>query len=62
MNPHKPKPPQFIEYVKIRNSGVTNMFDIDRVCELSTKGLTEDMCFFIMDQFEELAKEYNVKI
>lgn len=58
----KPTKSQFMDYVRIRNSGVTNMFAISTVCRLSHTGLTEDICFYIMDNFEELAEEYNIKI
>ena len=46
----KPKKSQFMDYVRIRNSGVTNMFDIRTVCEYSHTGLTRENCFYIMRQ------------
>ena len=46
----------------IRDSGVTNMWDITTVCNLSPIGLTKDICFYIMDHFVELAEEYGVEI
>ena len=58
----KPTKEQFEDYVGIRNSGMTNMLDINRVCELSDTDLTKQNCCYIMDNFEELAKEYNVEI
>ena len=58
----KPTKEQFEDYVSIRNSGVTNMFDVTMVCALSCTGLTKDICFYIMKQFSELAEEYNVDI
>lgn len=58
----KPTKEQFEDYIKIRNSGVTNMWDVHTVCALSNTGLTKDNCVFIMYNFNDLAKEYNVKI
>lgn len=61
-NKNKPTKVQFLEYVDIRDSGVTNMFDVDYVCRLSDYGLTKDMCRYIMEHFVELADEYGVEI
>ena len=58
----KPTKEQFQDYVSIRDSGVTNMFDVRRVCELSSTGLTKEICRYIMKYFEELAEEYGVEI
>lgn len=58
----KPTKEQFEDYIRIMNSGVTNMFAISIVCDLSTTGLTKDNCFYIMDNFKELAEIYNVAI
>lgn len=58
----KPTKEQFEDYIRIRDSGVTNMFAISIVCDLSTTGLTRDNCFYIMDNFKELAEIYNVAI
>lgn len=58
----KPTREQFQEYVDIRDSGVTNMFDVRMVCALSSTGLTRDICLYIMQHFAELAKEYEVQI
>ena len=58
----KPTKEQFEDYVKIRNSGVTNMCDIRTVMALSMTGLTRPICFYIMKNFEALAKEYEVEI
>ncbi len=58
----KPTKEQFEDYVAIRNSGVTNMFHVTMVCELSTTELSKENCFYIMKHFDELAKEYNVDI
>lgn len=58
----KPTKEQFEDYVRIRNSGITNMCAIDVVCALSLSGLTKSICFYIMGNFEELASEYEVEI
>lgn len=53
---------QFEDYVRIRNSGVTNMYDVKTVCALSTEGLTKEICFYIIHNFIELAELFEVKI
>ena len=58
----KPTKEQFEDYVAIRDSGVTNMFDIGYVCDLSTTGLTREICLYIMKHFTDLAKEFEVEI
>lgn len=58
----KPTKEQFEDYVSIRNSGVTNMFDVKTVCNLSSTGLTKDICMYIMNHFTELASKYEVEI
>lgn len=58
----KPTKEQFKDYVRIRDSGVTNMFDVRTVCELSYTGLDRNICLYIMKHFAELAEEYEVEI
>lgn len=58
----KPTKEQFEEYVAIRDSGVTNMFDIGYITSISDTGLTRAICLYIMEHFVELAKEYEVGI
>lgn len=58
----KPTKAQFEDYVAIRDSGVTNMFDVHMVCSLSDTGLTKEICLYIMTNFMELAKEYGVDV
>lgn len=58
----KPTKEQFEEYVRIRDSGITNMFDTKFICTISTTGLTRDLCLEIMQNFGKLAEEYGVKI
>ena len=58
----KPTKEEFQSYVDVRDSGMTNMFDIRTVCALSEEPLTREKCFYIMNHFEELAEEYGVEI
>ena len=58
----KPTKEQFEEYVRIRNSGVTNMFDTSYISAISDTGLDKLICLYIMQHFEELAEEYEVDI
>lgn len=60
MNKDKPTKEQFADYVRIQMSGVTNMWAIRAVCDLSTTGLTTDICLYIMDHYSELKEEYGV--
>ena len=53
---------QFEDYVRIRNSGITNMFDIKTVCALSHTGLKKEHCLSIMQNFSGIAKEYGVDV
>lgn len=58
----KPTKEQFEEYVAIRDSGVTNMYDISYIMLISNTGLTLDICKYTMYNFKELADEYEVAI
>lgn len=58
----KPTKEQFEDYVAIRDSGMTNMFDVRTVCNLSVTGLTKEICLYIMTNFKDLAKEYEVDV
>lgn len=58
----KPTKEQFQEYVAIRDSGVTNMFDVRYITSISDTGLTKPICIYIMQNFQELADEYGVAI
>lgn len=53
----KPTKEQFEEYLEIRDSGVTNMFDINYIITISETGLTKDICLYIMKHFDELVDE-----
>lgn len=59
MNKDKPTKEQFENYVFIQKSGVTNMWAVNIVCQLSTTGLTEDICLYIMKHYKELEEEYG---
>jgi len=48
---------QFTAYVRVQKSGVTNMFDLNNVKELT--GLDKNQCIAIMEQYSELDKKYN---
>lgn len=58
-NNNKPTKEQFKDYVRIQKSGVTNMWAVRTVCDLSTTGLTTDICLYIMDHYSELKEEYG---
>lgn len=49
---------QFQTYLEIRDSGVTNMFDVTKVVELSDGVLIKEDCIFIMKHFNELWDKY----
>lgn len=59
---NRPTKEQFEEYVAIRDSGVTNMFDVTYIILISNTGLTKNNCLYIMEHFVDLAEEYGVKI
>ena len=52
---------QFQTYLGIRDSGITNMFDVKKVVELSEGILTREDCIFIMKSFNELWNKYGEK-
>ena len=47
---------EFKAYESVRSSGVTNMFDVATVKNLS--GLSKEQIQFIMKQYTELTKQY----
>lgn len=47
---------QFSKYEEIRQSGVTNMFNVTLVCQLS--GLNKEECMAIMKQYGTLMEKY----
>jgi len=50
----------FEDYESIRQSGLTNMFDINKVVALS-KGLIAEKCFKIMENYFELKEKFTEK-
>jgi len=48
---------QFLAYVDVQESGVTNMFDVKTVGQLS--GLEKEEIMTIMKGYSELMKKYN---
>lgn len=58
----KPTREQFEEYVDIRNSGITNMFDIRFITSILSTGLTRDICMYIMNHFAELSDEFLIAV
>lgn len=50
---------KFMDYLRIRNSGVTNMFDVNTVCALSVWGLTRADCLDIMKNFDKYMEMYK---
>ena len=47
---------QFEAYIRVQNSGVTNMFDLKNVKALT--GLSKEQVITIMEQYNELTKKY----
>ena len=50
---------EFGSYEAVRESGVTNMFNVSVVSDLS--GLSKEKIFFIMENYEVLEKKYGVE-
>ena len=57
----KPTKIQFEDYIRIRDSGRTNMNNTRVVCALSRRGLKPAHCLYIMEHFKELCEEYGVE-
>lgn len=53
---------QFEEYVSIRDSGITNMYDVKFITDISCTGLNRELCLEIMSNFADMASYYNVSI
>jgi hypothetical protein len=47
----------FVKYLDVRDSGVTNMFDLRNVTALT--GLSKEQIMYIMKNFSELEEKYN---
>ena len=48
---------KFESYEQVRQSGVTNMFNVSLVCELAE--ITKSECFYIMKHYSQLAQSFN---
>ena len=48
---------KFLAYEYVRESGVTNMFNISLVSELS--GLSKDEVIYVMEHYTELKNKYK---
>ena len=48
---------KFEEYRSVQNSGITNMWDVPKVVELSNGILNEEDCLDIMKNYEKYEKE-----
>ena len=46
----------FVKYLDVRDSGVTNMFDLRNVTALT--GLSKEKIIFIIKNFDELEEKY----
>ena len=61
MSGMKPTKEQFIGYLEVQKSGVTNMLAIDLVCVLAAgSGLTRENCIYIYGHYGELCEEYGM--
>ena len=47
----------FVKYLDVRDSGVTNMFNLRNVTALT--GLSKEQIMYIMKNFSELEEKYN---
>jgi len=47
---------KFLAYEKVRQSGVTNMFNVQLVCELAD--LTMEECFHIIKHYSQLSNAF----
>lgn len=48
---------KFISYEQVRLSGITNMFNIELVCELAK--ITRNECLYIMKNYDKLTKIFK---
>ena len=51
---------KFQAYLAVQKSGITNMFAVNTVIELS--GLTKEECLDIMKNYSKYQKEFNIKL
>jgi hypothetical protein len=56
---------QFRAYLEVRDSGVTNMFDVKKVIQYAEEFngviLTRDMCIDIMEHFSQYKTKYKIQ-
>lgn len=50
---------QFEAYVNVQKSGVTNMWDVKRVCQLAEYDFDEDEALYIMKHYAELRDKFK---
>lgn len=53
---------KFAEYLSVQKSGITNMFDVRKVIELSDGILDKEDCFDIMKNYDKYEKEFGISI
>jgi hypothetical protein len=51
---------EFKAYVRVQKSGVTNMFAVNVVCDLS--GLKREQCLDIMKNYQEYSNKFGVNM
>jgi len=52
---------QFETYLEIQKSGITNMFDVKKVIQLSNETLDKKDCIEIMENYSGFKEEYGEK-
>ena len=57
---NKPTKEQWVDYLNIQKSGVTNMNHVSNVVRYSKAGLTPEICYYIMNFYRELEAEYKI--
>jgi len=50
---------KFEEYQSVQRSGITNMFDVSKVIELSSRILDKEDCLDIMKNYGEYEAEFK---
>jgi|MudIll2142460700_1097286.scaffolds.fasta_scaffold256959_3 hypothetical protein len=50
----------FSNYLKVQKSGITNMFAVHRVAELT--GMTKDQIFDIMVNYSKYSKDFGLTV
>jgi hypothetical protein len=47
-------------YEQVRQSGVTNMWAVDVVCDYAADMIDKDDCLYIMENYSELISAYDI--